>query len=104
MNHTPAPWQVQDGTLTVYTLTRSVTNAVAVACRAGRDGGSEIALVEAKANATLIAAAPDLLAALTELLEHAECPEADYSAPHEYEFVRDTSIAKARAALKKAGA
>jgi hypothetical protein len=89
--HTPGPWTVQDGTLTIYTLTNSVTNAVAVACRVRLDGGSIVLGEEAKANAALIASAPDLYAALKVAADRLE----------EACLFQDAEAA--RAALAKAG-
>lgn len=55
-----------------------------------------------KANLRVIAAAPDLVKALSELLDAFEC-EPDDLMPHEYEAIVADAKARARAALSKAG-
>lgn len=70
--HTPGPWKVQEGYLTVYTTTcpetgTGFTNAIADVHREKTCAGSIVPEEEAIANARLIAAAPEMLAALIEL-------------------------------------
>lgn len=85
--HTPGPWTLKEGFL--FSAERHILLDL---------------LDTDEENARLIAASPELFTALTELLDFAESPEADYSAPHEYEAVREDAIKRARAALAKAGA
>ena len=63
MNHTPGPWTKQGGYLTIYTLTDCATNAIAHTLHHANSNGSTVTREQAEANANLIAAAPDLLAA-----------------------------------------
>lgn len=75
--HTPGPWRVQERFGTVFTTSNpeegtGMTNAIASACRRGRDAGSEVTLDESEANARLIAAAPCMLEALRMVLNYAE--------------------------------
>ncbi len=104
--HTPGPWQVDD---------EMPPNTAGVFVRVhgdpfGHDMGIPIAAPiltpayrasagERRANARLIAAAPDLLAALQELLKHAGIADADPSDIDGEDHVRES---RARAAIKKA--
>lgn len=97
--HTPGPWRWMEGDTGISVRMQSGYGGewiVPVPYALPRD------ISQIRANAALIAASPDLFAALTELLDFAESPEADYSAPHEYEAVREDAIKRARAALAKA--
>ena len=94
-SHTPGPWIKQGGYLTIYTLTDCATNAVAHTLHHANSNGSVVTREQAEANANLIAAAPDLLAALRRA--HASMVlgmVAEVGSPIEKEC---------RAALKKAG-
>jgi hypothetical protein len=70
-NHTPEPWESQSNSLTIYTLTDSTTNAIAVALCKETAGGSIVEWKEAKANQRRIAAAVNACAGIpTEALEN----------------------------------
>lgn len=90
--HTPGPWHVK------ASLNPSWPDGLAIRPTEGGDvafihlGGSE----EAKANASLIAAAPELLAALKEAVSQ-ERPDADHYGPKDNGW-----ISRAQAAIKKA--
>lgn len=79
MKHTPGPWLVAEGSLTVYALTPYLGSRPAPGFEKVnrfylqvQGGGEESALPdELMANARLIASSPDLLAALKEILTHA---------------------------------
>lgn len=86
---TPGPWAVGDGH-EVYAIT------------AYRSVAMVLADEHAEANARLIAASPDLVKALSELLDAFEC-EPDDLMPHEYEAIVADAKTRARAALSKAG-
>ncbi len=64
--HTPGPWRVQNGYLTIYALTHGdhgTTRAIAKAVHSDHEHGPAVSFDEAEANARLISAAPDLLEA-----------------------------------------
>ena len=65
--HTPGPWTVDPKTLAVYAPDR---HGHAAAVRVAECGRTLLPAVEIAANAALVAAAPDLLAALQALLPH----------------------------------
>ena len=77
MSHTPGPWKVGADEPFVYALNDAGTNRFFAGVQAGwlTEGGTNkpedkrTSHDEVMANARLIAAAPDLLAALEELLE-----------------------------------
>ena len=106
--HTPESWEVPEGGLYPIVCTRDGKHIATLA-----DTGDEM-----EARARLIAAAPDLLAALRELaavfaedgpayeaLLEAEYEDAANSERHpSFKHVRDTVLAKARAAIAKAEA
>ena len=62
MSHTPGPWQIDDDTLDVISLTAGDAPAY-IACQPAYPAGRQLGEAEVKANVQLIAAAPDLLAA-----------------------------------------
>lgn len=66
--HTPGPWYVSD-TLAIWGKTARLIASCA-------DGRLADPSPESRANATLIAAAPDLLASLQEVLDHTPEPHA----------------------------
>lgn len=67
--HTPKPWFIQPGSLTIYNLSNGDTGlSCAVASVLSNHTGKDAA----KANAHLIAAAPDLLEALQEVVDAAD--------------------------------
>lgn len=85
-NHTPAPWHVYG-----YEIGTAPDETIAVVCAlSGNDGDSE-----EDANARLIAAAPELLAALETLLWQVERTD---DLPEEVEEM----LSDARAAIAKA--
>lgn len=75
-NHTPGPWSVveHNHTICVQTEAQNKTKygASRYAAIGGFDRSDPAQLAEARANAYLIAAAPDLLEALQEMVEIAE--------------------------------
>jgi hypothetical protein len=101
--HTPGPWRYQrlnDGTFAIDHVTGRSSDYVAnVYCHSRQHDGSPAfdALLPAyEANARLIAAAPDLLAALRNITE---CAEAGADGAN-----MDLWIEQARAAIAKASA
>lgn len=108
--HTPKPWLVADSEPFVYALNSAGTNrfwcSVQGGCYPSHHGGTPTQADELLANARLIAAAPDLLAALrgfANLAEYREIREAMASClrPHERAgFLADMEAA--RAAVAKA--
>ena len=96
--HTPAPWTVRDGHEHSEDCPLNVwaTDGRIVAAVVGMgDYLLEPATEEGQANARLIAAAPDLLAALRDLLAGMEQHGAEKWMPHRMD--------RARAAITKAG-
>lgn len=75
MKHTPGPWKFTDGTIT-YTQFNIETEEYHHNGFIGEIGGGNQRNEEIKANAKLIAAAPDLLAACVEFVRKCECGEA----------------------------
>lgn len=106
-NHTPGPWEVDihgnikcppigdgrkyDGLHYVASTTGLSGERVANLC-----GGAYRPIEESKANASLIAAAPDLLEALRELLNAPDPDEVEDATP------RFRAVMKAHAAIAKA--
>lgn len=94
--HTPGPWRFSDNTKWWKTNPFSVTvpkkgvHGTAVANIPAR---ATISMEEAQANARLIAAAPDLLAALNAMLTHMGLDEDEWTKP---------TFDQARAAIAKA--
>jgi hypothetical protein len=97
--HTPGPWTISPacGDFVVPQLDGfpSGVAAVAVALRGAPNRSEE----EVGANARLIAAAPELLDALKNLM-HAE--HAPYRGPLQYDSVREDAWDRARAAVARA--
>jgi hypothetical protein len=92
MNHTPGPWTTRESPEhwgRVDVIIHSEATDVATAWQGGTEAN--------RANAKLIAAAPDLLEALEEALEDWEDSHFDEEYPSRIEWAD-----KARAALKKA--
>ena len=71
--HTPAPWQIDDKTF-VYALGPGGTNKFFLSVQAA--GPERIGEREKESNARLIAAAPELLAALQEVVRVCKANEA----------------------------
>lgn len=94
MNHTPGPWQITKdttrGEFVTYTKVRD-----------GHDGVIAVMHINEDANARLIAAAPELLAALEAITKaYVELVESDY-APR-WNAENDSEVISARAAIAKA--
>ena len=100
--HTPGPWQT-DGER-VYSLTeRGTIDRTVSDCTPApedEDGGDSLQLPEARANARLIAAAPDLLAALRELVTLWDSPE-PFTGADALQAIGEATE-RARAAIAKA--
>ena len=73
--HTPGPWTVDPKTLAVYAPDR---HGHAAAVRVAECGRTLLPAAEIAANAALVAAAPDLLAALQALVGEADLGEVDH--------------------------
>lgn len=87
MNHTPGPWHVEPPAASRPTWHVS-------------DGSRAIAIsIRSDANARLIAAAPDMLAALQAVLGRGYCEQRH---PAGQDFVDKVAVAKVRAAIAKA--
>lgn len=104
--HTPGPWKCPDITLDIITADRKQSIAV---CHRSVDGNYKPGLQEAKANARLIAAAPELLEALkdcadwTRLCEHPEVVKLRHvDVVTEAEACQKVAQDNARAAIAKA--
>src|SRR5512139_2026557 len=99
--HTPGPWATRRNISSVGIV--GADGFAVAACRfTGPDGsttGETIGI--GKANARLIAAAPDLLGALRDLLEAFDASPDDLPA-HEYEAIIADARKRARAAIAKA--
>lgn len=87
--HTPGPWHVIDGGIWVDCANNKPV--ALISCRHG---------VERDANAALIAAAPDLLAALKGLMAHSHIAD---SAAEDKDAEDHDAERAARAAIAKAG-
>jgi hypothetical protein len=100
--HTPGPWSVgEDNVGDGCNIRDANGNRVAHTATSRNHGTEKIDPAEAKANARLIAAAPDLLKALKELLDASEASPDDLPA-HEYESIVADAHNRARAALSRA--
>lgn len=69
MSYTPRPWEAVCSEGVWHIQARDGRDHVSFFCAYGRGQGHPDLIAEATANAKLIAAAPDLLAALTEATE-----------------------------------
>lgn len=93
--HTPGPWAVEDpigGELSIVEASKPTHEwkfIAAIYLRQGNDP-DEFPHAVSKANARLIAAAPDLLAALHKIVS-----DGDYTAPEEMKRIARAAIAKA---------
>ena len=98
--HTPGPWAIvdRDDSLVIQTESQAKTKygASRYACLGGFDRHDDKQYAEAKANARLIAAAPDLLEALQDLF--IDCMACDYNDG----FNTSPLAKKVRAAIAKA--
>ena len=90
--HTPGPWRIGDAGAAIFGPKTQSVSPPTVVSSMGKAGGDTTA---ARANARLIAAAPDMLAALRDLLAGMEQHGAEKWMPHRME--------RARAAIAKAG-
>ena len=93
MMHTPGPWTVDPKTFAVYAPDR---HGHAAAVRVAQRGLAPLPAAEIAANAALMAAAPDLLAALQALVGEADLGEIDQD-----DGTR-ALLAQARAAIARA--
>lgn len=92
--HTPGPWRVGDAGFTVFGPKREAPSPVRIATMPGI--GTPIPTDAVRANARLIAAAPDLLAACEDAAESlARLPDVDGA-------WRATCLAQLRAAIARA--
>ena len=101
--HTPAPWNVNtqpDITGDVWTTSPAGIRQFIAVCPDVRLLGREETHRQWRANARLIASAPDLLSALERLLQISQ-DELDQSATHEG-LVNCEALANARTAIAKA--
>ena len=96
--HTPGPWRIVDeigGDLYV----RDVGGVIAFCAKPmrweGQDDRYTSEMAECHANARLIAAAPDLLAALEKCVEHLRCVREGYSSISPEDIAR-AAISKAK--------
>lgn len=96
---TPGPWQVETGNPGNFVINSDPEDngkwGAVAEVRANREGSREIDAAEAEANARLMAAAPDLLAALRAILLQVCQGKV---------LERDACITQARAAIAKAEA
>ena len=88
--HTPGPWTVDPKTLAVYAPDR---HGHAAAVRVAECGRTLLPTAEIHANAALVAAAPDLLVALQDIIESSDANCGDSLA---------NAINAARAAIARA--
>jgi hypothetical protein len=110
MKHTSGPWEVTDLRHSIVVRTESPNKTKYGASRYAAIGGFDRSdpdqLSEALANASLIAAAPDLLEALKDLLDEAEWLRREYSHDRERDgwdaLEEDPCFTVARAAIAKA--
>ena len=93
MSHTPGPWEIDDDTLDVIALKAGDAPAY-MACQPAYPAGRQLGEAEVKANVRLIAAAPDLLAALIRMDEE--------FGTQNYTKSADDAVMMAQAAIKKA--
>lgn len=104
MNHTPGPWNQMQSTPREVADANGISVAITVT---GYMLGHEITLQQAEANARLIAAAPDLLAALTECVTalQAELENRQEAGADMTEYAEEIAnpLEIARAAIEKAG-
>jgi len=95
--HTPGPWIVDPDSPTDISPTDDLRLGIASICHVDEAGGRWEFGEQSKANAKLIAAAPDLLAALQGLL-------AAYEDPGNTGSTHDDKVQAARNAISKAAA
>jgi hypothetical protein len=101
MQHTPGPWHVSGSGPTVYALHgQPQRNRFSATMQGGRR--DDAPLLELVANATLCAAAPDLLNALCSLLRHAERMQEVMDEECASRFRDDGPMSMARDALRLA--
>ena len=94
--HTPGPWRVAHGSAGLLGVWPQESEAVQAICMLeARSGNTRYELHNASANAALIAAAPELLAALEDVLGYGEDCAADRDE-------RPGCLERARAAIAKA--
>ena len=71
--HTPGPWDVDDDTMEIFSIQPGHSTGWIAKVLGNDDNGRPLPPDEMAANARLIAAAPELLAALNGVLYWAEC-------------------------------
>jgi hypothetical protein len=96
MEHTPGPWKVDE----VWSLIMGPNGEEVAAVHSGVSHPTRANRNTAHANARLIAAAPDMLAALQEALKSLEYAAMVLEAPEKSAFREN--IVDARAAIEKA--
>lgn len=95
IKHAPGPWFVQPGFLAVYNMSGGDSGLTCTVAKVLRD---QTGLAVAESNARLIAAAPELLVALTILLSRCDSELADSADVHECQAAR-AAIARATGTL-----
>ena len=103
IQHTAGPWEIQPGFLTVYTYSDPI-NRVGLTCAIASVNREQPAIGEPEANACLIAAAPDMLAALEKALAHLEywASARAKNPEQEEQELRHPALGQCRAAIAKA--
>ena len=99
--HTPGPWFAQAGYLTIYNLSDGNVGTTCGIAKVLRDQPGDD---QAEANARLIAAAPELLDALTRMLKQFPADSDLYAAGWDGSAINEACDAydAARAAVRKA--
>ena len=69
MSHTPGPWDVDDDTMEIFSITPGHSTGWIAKGLGNDDNGRPLTPDEMAANARLIAAAPEMLAALREVAD-----------------------------------
>ena len=95
MSHTPGPWDVDDDTMEIFSITPGHSTGWIAKVLGNDDNGRPLTAEEMESNARLIAAAPEMLKELKFLVEQFE--EAVDWVP-EYTAMAD----RAKAAIAKA--
>ncbi len=99
--HTPGPWEHLNGDQ-IGAIVRERTAIIADCCTESGPQGSQVGPDARQANARLIAAAPDLLAALQSSLQFVFAWLLEYESGPQRERI-EAQIAKTQAAIARAG-